>query len=215
MQTAERTELPAEFLQDMRNRHPSVLAHLPAKPVVFDVFSSWRLDSGSYADMAEAVVSAWDRRCAALKPGDDVHPPRPHLMHSNLSSVDEVAEVCRWAFPIEMPKRTCQLVHSTVQLNVHHKGHPCRLCHELPSAAALSWHHGCIQFVTPAGLYSCITTVQCLQVAREDQAISVRLRQSGRQLPAFPAGGWQHGRDPHCQHRHEGCAGALGAHSCR
>ena len=103
MQTAVRTELPAEFLQDMRDRHPSVLAHLPAKPVVFDVFSSWRLDSGCYADMAEAVVSAWERRCAALKPGD-VHPPRPHLMHSNLSSVDEVAEVCRWAFPTEMPK---------------------------------------------------------------------------------------------------------------
>lgn len=123
-----RTELPAQFLQDMRDRHPSVLAHLPATPVVFDVFSSWRLDSGGYADMAEAVVSAWERRCAALKPGD-VHPPRPHLMHSNLSSVDEVAEVCRWAFPTETPKELDSSYFSLSITKVHHEVHPCRLCH--------------------------------------------------------------------------------------
>lgn len=94
MQTALRTELPAEFLDDMRKRHPSVVAHLPQAPVVFDVFSSWRLDSGSYADMAEVAVRAWERRCAELAPGE-ARPPRPRLMHSNLSSVEEVLGVCR------------------------------------------------------------------------------------------------------------------------
>ena len=95
MQTALNTALPDEFLQDMRERHPSVLAHLPHEPVVFDVFSSWRLDSGSYADIAEAVVSAWEQRCTCLDQ-NDMHPPRPQLMHSNLSSVEEIIEVCRW-----------------------------------------------------------------------------------------------------------------------
>jgi len=94
LQTALRTELPAEFLEDMRERHPSVVAHLPLKPMVFDVFSSWRLDSGSYADMAEVIMSAWEHRCTNLTAGD-VKPPRPKLMHSNLSNVEEVAEVCR------------------------------------------------------------------------------------------------------------------------
>ncbi len=83
---------PAEFLQDMQDCHPSVLAHSPATQVVFDVFSSWRLDSGSYADMAEAVLCVWERCCTALEPSA-VRPPRSHLMHSDLSSVDEVAEV--------------------------------------------------------------------------------------------------------------------------
>ena len=95
MQTALNTALPDEFLHDMRERHPSVTAHLPRIPVVFDMFSSWRLDSGSYADMAEAVVSAWEHRCTCLGP-NAAHPPRPQLMHSNLSSVEEIIEVCRW-----------------------------------------------------------------------------------------------------------------------
>ena len=94
MQTALNTALPDEFFQDMRERHPPVLAHLPRMPVVFDVFSSWRLDSGSYADMAETVVSAWEQRCTCLGP-NATHPPRPQLMHSNLSSVDEIIKVCR------------------------------------------------------------------------------------------------------------------------
>ena len=91
-QTASRTELPAEFLEDMHERHPSVVAHLPSKPMVFDVFSSWRLDSGSYPDMAEVVMSAWERRCASLAPEEN-KPPRPQLMHSNLSDVKEVLDV--------------------------------------------------------------------------------------------------------------------------
>ena len=94
LQTALRTELPADFLEDMRERHPSIVAHLPPKPMVFDVFTSWRLDSGSYNDMAEVVMSAWEHRCTTLNAGG-VKPPRPQLMHSNLSSVEEVAEVCR------------------------------------------------------------------------------------------------------------------------
>ena len=95
-QTALRTELPAEFLEDMRERHPSVVAHLPTEPVVFDVFSSWRLDSGSYPDMAEVVVSAWESRCLCLAP-EDSKLPRPQLMHSKLGSVEEVLEMCRYA----------------------------------------------------------------------------------------------------------------------
>ena len=95
-QTALHTELPAEFLEDMRERHPSVVANLPCRPMVFDVFSSWRLDSGSYPDMAEVVVNAWERRCSSLAP-EDSKPPRPQLMHSNLGDVTEVLEVCRCA----------------------------------------------------------------------------------------------------------------------
>ena len=93
-QTALRAELPPEFLEDMRERHPSVVAHLPPSPVVFDVFLSWRLDSGSYLDMAEVVMSAWESRCSSLAPGD-AKPPPPQLMHSNLGDVEEVLEVCR------------------------------------------------------------------------------------------------------------------------
>ena len=103
-QTALRTELPPEFLEDMRERHPSAVAHLPRSPVVFDVFSSWRLDSGSYPDMAEAVVSAWESRCSSLAPGDG-RPPRPQLMHSNLGDVEEVLDVCRCA-PTGLPLHT-------------------------------------------------------------------------------------------------------------
>lgn len=65
---------------------------------VFDVFKTWRLDSGSYSQMAEIVVSAWEKRCKQL---DQSHGPqgiprqRPALMHSNLSDVSECLEVAK------------------------------------------------------------------------------------------------------------------------
>lgn len=70
----------------------------------------WRIDSGSYEDIAELIVSAWETRCAQLREGAgsaagsagappdsagiSIDLPRPILMHSNLGSVEEVLQVC-------------------------------------------------------------------------------------------------------------------------
>lgn len=46
--------------------------------------------------MAELIVGAWERRCAAAATEGIVPPPaRPVLMHSNLDSVDEVLQVAQ------------------------------------------------------------------------------------------------------------------------
>ena len=107
----------------MRERHPSVVARLPRSPVVFDVFSSWRLDSGSYADMAEVVVGAWERRCSSLRARDG-RPPRPQLMHSNLSSVEEVLEVCRCPALALPPNMRHRIRPSTEMLLWERQRHP-------------------------------------------------------------------------------------------
>lgn len=67
-----------------------------AGAVMFDVFKTWRLDSGDYCKVAELVVSAWEDRCREHGGGAGGHPQqRPALMHSNLSSVDHVKEVAK------------------------------------------------------------------------------------------------------------------------
>ncbi len=53
----------------------------------------WRIDSGNYSAIAEDVVCAWERRCQQLKQAGQPLLPRPKLMHSNLSTVDEVVQV--------------------------------------------------------------------------------------------------------------------------
>ena len=45
-------DVPQEFVADMASIHPGS-ARIPPGAKVFDVFRMWRLDSGSYEDMAE------------------------------------------------------------------------------------------------------------------------------------------------------------------
>ncbi len=65
--------------------------------MMFDVFKTWRLDSGDYCKVAEMVVSAWEDRCHQLERqgGRAEGLPRqcPALMHSNLKDVQHVQEV--------------------------------------------------------------------------------------------------------------------------
>ena len=58
--------------------------------VVFDLFRVWRLDSGKFEDIADVVISAWEKRHMAGGSAE-----RPLLMHSNLSDIDEVECMCR------------------------------------------------------------------------------------------------------------------------
>ena len=64
---------------------------------VFDLLQVWRLDSGDYASVAEAVVRTWERRAAEAAAEDPSRPPlpRPRFMHSNLKDVDMVLDMCR------------------------------------------------------------------------------------------------------------------------
>lgn len=68
-----------------------------AGAMMFDVFKTWRLDSGDYCKYAEIVVSAWEGRCEQLhKQGsgpEGIPQQRPALMHSNLKDVDHVKQV--------------------------------------------------------------------------------------------------------------------------
>ena len=61
---------------------------------VFDLFATWRLDSGDYAEMAEAVMQAWELRCSQLS-NSAQSPKQPKLMNSNLSSLEEVESMAR------------------------------------------------------------------------------------------------------------------------
>lgn len=64
---------------------------------MFDLLQIWRLDSGDYATVAEAVLGVWERRAAAAAAEEPQRtpPPRPRFMHSNLKDVDMVLDVCR------------------------------------------------------------------------------------------------------------------------
>ena len=64
---------------------------------MFDVFKQWRLDSGEYAEMAAAVVSASEQRCQQIRhsQGEAAVPTKPGLMNSNLSNVEHVKQVAR------------------------------------------------------------------------------------------------------------------------
>lgn len=53
----------------------------------------WRMDSGEYAEMAGIVMDAWAQRCASCTAAGQEPPAWPHLMHSNLSSLGDIAEV--------------------------------------------------------------------------------------------------------------------------
>lgn len=67
---------------------------LPAGAKIFDLFATWRLDSGDYKQVAEAVKTAWELRCSEFD--DPAQAPKePALMHSNLSSVEELKAAAR------------------------------------------------------------------------------------------------------------------------
>ncbi len=75
--------------------HPSsskVFWHAGGK--VFDLFATWRLDSGDYAAMAKAVKEAWRERCRQCSNAAE-RPSEPGLMNSNLSSVEELEAMAR------------------------------------------------------------------------------------------------------------------------
>lgn len=83
-------DVPGSFRKDMLQRSGKEI-HPKAKCI--DLFNTWRIDSGQYEDIAELVMSAWERRCVAAGSDGCPPPPRPTLMHSNLSSVEEVLQV--------------------------------------------------------------------------------------------------------------------------
>jgi hypothetical protein len=89
-------KVPQEFVDDMRERYPQDCDIQPGA-VVFDLIRVWRLDSGDYAKMAEAVVQGWERRCAEL---GMAALPKPGLMNSNLSDAEELLKVAA------LPERT-------------------------------------------------------------------------------------------------------------
>jgi hypothetical protein len=95
LQAALVAEVPREFAEDMAELHPGEIAAIPAHTRVFDLFRMWRLDSGSYADMAGVVVAAWERRCAEAAAAGRPAPPKPGLMHSNLSSAEDILAASR------------------------------------------------------------------------------------------------------------------------
>ncbi|KAL4421767.1 hypothetical protein ABPG77_009750 [Micractinium sp. CCAP 211/92] len=92
--------IPPEFRQDMQQQYPDQWAALPEAVTaegarVFDLFTWWRIDSGSYDELAGYVIDAWQARWEGHPPA--ARPPRPRLMHSNLESVDEIIDM--WRLP--------------------------------------------------------------------------------------------------------------------
>lgn len=65
LQAALVSEVPAEFLEDMAERHPEE-PPLPRGCMVFDLFRTWRLDSGSYENIAEVSPSPVIVACCLL-----------------------------------------------------------------------------------------------------------------------------------------------------
>ena len=53
----------------------------------------WRIDSGRYEEVAAQVVAAWEERCGELAAAGRPPLRPPQLMHSNLDSVEQIAQV--------------------------------------------------------------------------------------------------------------------------
>ncbi|KAL3134655.1 hypothetical protein ABBQ32_007664 [Trebouxia sp. C0010 RCD-2024] len=90
------TQVPDEFVEDIQQLYPDD-RQIESGAMVFDVFTTWRLDSGDYSKYAEVVVSAWEGRCKQLTDQgggpQGISQQRPALMHSNLKDVDHVKQV--------------------------------------------------------------------------------------------------------------------------
>jgi hypothetical protein len=53
----------------------------------------WRMDSGDYPTLAQLIMDAWQQRCSERQAAGLAALPRPQLMHSNISSVDDIRKV--------------------------------------------------------------------------------------------------------------------------
>ena len=114
---------------------------------VFDLLQVWRLDSGDYATVAEAVMRTWERRAAEAAAEDPLRAPlpRPRFMHSNLKDVDMVLDMCRclpagskwiaagskWIQRVGSGSAVCLTINTALQLA---KSGPGRAVHRSPAA---------------------------------------------------------------------------------
>lgn len=55
--------------------------------------STWRLDSGSYPDLAQLIYDTWARRNSARTTAGLAPLPPLQLLQSNISSLDDIKEV--------------------------------------------------------------------------------------------------------------------------
>jgi hypothetical protein len=51
------------------------------------------MDSGDYPSLTQLVLDAWQQRCSERQAAGLAPLPRPRLMHSNISSVDDIRKV--------------------------------------------------------------------------------------------------------------------------
>jgi hypothetical protein len=84
------TTLPPEFVQDMADRWGE---DVEPGGCVFDLFRVWRLDSGCYRVLAQLLHDTWQRRNTVRAAAGAPPLPRLQLLHSNISSLDDIREV--------------------------------------------------------------------------------------------------------------------------
>lgn len=84
------SRVPQEFIEDVGF---DTSVQVPEDAVVFDLIRVWRVDSGDYKTIAEAIMDTWERRKAQLAGEREL--PKPMLMNSNLSSVEDIEEASR------------------------------------------------------------------------------------------------------------------------
>ncbi|KAG2436749.1 hypothetical protein HXX76_006273 [Chlamydomonas incerta] len=89
--------VPAAFRRDVESEYGWAI---PEHARCFDLFRVWRIDSGTYEDVAAQVVAAWRERCAELAAAGRPPLRPPQLMHSNLDSVEQIAQVVALPEPI-------------------------------------------------------------------------------------------------------------------
>ncbi|KAG2444052.1 hypothetical protein HYH02_008995 [Chlamydomonas schloesseri] len=82
--------VPPSFRRDVESEYGW---SIPEHARCFDLFRVWRIDSGRYEEVAGQVVAAWEERCAELAAAGRPPLRLPHLMHSNLDSVEQIAQV--------------------------------------------------------------------------------------------------------------------------
>ena len=77
----------------LRNSSKDTKISAIADAVVFDLIRVWRVDSGDYEAIATAIMNTWERRNAQLAGQREL--PKPTLMNSNLSSIEDIEEASR------------------------------------------------------------------------------------------------------------------------
>ena len=71
------------------------------------------MDSGDYILMSGTVMDAWEERCRACARAGMQAPPRPHFMHSDLSSIEEIQQASMWCMAV-----LCMCMWSSVKTSV-------------------------------------------------------------------------------------------------